>query len=452
MNFEFLKEAVSSPWQIEPSTLNAIIPLFRGLLSGLTLEKSSEPAASLPYIVSPVSRSVTMAYPSTDQAELQETTQPSIKVIHILPVRSVLTKHDQDCGPSGTRTLACRLLRADADENILGHILVIESGGGQSTAVPELADAIGQCTKPVVAWIDGIAASAAYYIASYCNQIIASRPMDVVGCIGTMAMYEGRKSKSPENSLGEVSVTIYADGSGQKNEEFEKAINEFDFKLIKERILNPVNEKFKSDILSNRPTILQEQLQGRTYFASEVVGSLIDAIGSLDTAIDRIEELSGFRPEIQSSLTQPSINTIQEMKQFPHLNNALAVDFLESTEDGVFLNETQLRSLEDLLEQNLQLATERDNSSRDLSAANSALATASAALTSAYDGFNEIDPSVASAVTAETKAAALRALLAARPSATPVQLLNEDDHTVSPEVDWELINNLSHNKILDLTT
>jgi len=450
MNFEFIKEAISSPWQIEPHTLNSMLPIFRSMLNGLQIEKSNEPPANIPYLIAASDLSAPMCPDPDHKSENIESPEPSLKVIHVLPVRSVLTKHDQDCGPMGTRTLASRLLKADAAINVIGHILVIESGGGQSIAVPELTEAMQNCTKPVIAWIDGMAASAAYYIASYAREIIASRDTDMIGCIGTMATYEGRKSKSAENSLGEVSVTIYADGSEQKNEEYEKAINDFDFKLIKERILNPLNEKFKSDIQSCRPSILPEQMLGRTYFASEVVGSLIDAIGSFDTALDRILALSNYVNEIP--LNQQSNNTQIIMKQFAHLNNVLQVDHLECSEDGSFLNEEQLQSVEELLESNQQLFTERNSVVQELTTANKALAAAQASLAAAYDLFNAIDPTIAASETAEVKASAIRTLLASQLAATPVQLLQEDDQPTVREVDWNLIDNLSHNKQFDINS
>ena len=281
MNYEFLKDLIASPWQIEPQTLNRFYPVFKGLFSGLQIEKGEEPLNHRQRALSAVTKDFVPKLwsdpeepvdPENDPEQLPDQTTPAqTKVINVLPVRSILTKHDQMCGPVGTRTLGKRLLAADAEENVIGHILVIESGGGQATAVPELTDAIQQCTKPVIAWIDGMAASAAYYIACYTQEIISGREMDMVGCIGTMSRYEGRKAKSLENHEGDISVTIYADGSEEKNEEFEKAINEFDFTLAKERILNPFNAKFLSDVKTNRPAVLPEQLKGRTYFAMDVL-------------------------------------------------------------------------------------------------------------------------------------------------------------------------------------
>ena len=456
MNYEFIKDIIGSPWQIEPRTLNSLYPVFRGMFSGFHIEQGAEPKNHLRSAISAITRDIVAGYYADDQPELmveeEPEEKPQAKIINVLPLRGVLTKHDQDCGPRGTRTLAGRLLESDEDENVIGHIMVIESGGGQVSAVPELTDAIGKLTKPIVVWIDGCACSAAYYIACYCKEIIASRDMDMVGCIGTMITWEGRKSKSPENEDGEISVTIYADSSPEKNLEWEKAINEFDFTLAKERLLNPFNEKFQADVMANRPQVLPAELKGRTYMAHEVEGSLIDSIGDFSMAIDRVLALAKFSNEPTADPTegnQQITNTPIEMNQFPHLNSVLNVEALESTEDGAFLNEEQFASLEERLELNQQLATERDNAVQELATASLSLSEAQATIATAYDPFNAIDPTVASAETPEAKAQAVRTLLAVRPAVLPVQAIGLYDDVIANEVDWEAINNLPHNKAVD---
>ena len=452
MNFEFLKDVLGSPWQIEPRTLNSLLPILRGMTMGIAFDRAPEPQNNLQYAIQAATRAISMGYYADDQEEdsPEDEVTPPVKVINVLPVRSVLTKHDQDCGPRGTRTLAARLLNADSDENVIGHILVIESGGGAANAVPEMTEAILKCTKPVIAWIDGMAASAAYYIACYCKEIIASRDMDFVGSIGTMARYESRKSKSPENEDGEVAVTIYADGSEEKNEEFELAINEFDFTLVKERILNPFNAKFVSDVSAQRPQVQDTQLHGRTYFAQDVVGSLVDSIGEFSTAIDRIIELASYTADpIPDTAGQSTHQSKIEMRQFTHLNNVLNVEVLEASEEGVFLNEEQLTSIEQRIEANQQLVTERDNAVQELATANTTLETVQATIATAYDPFNAIDPVVAAAETPEAKAEAIRTLLASRPAAIPIQGLKDGDEPIETGADWETIDNLPHNKLVD---
>jgi len=455
MNYSFIKDLIGSPWQIEATTLNSFYPVFRGLFNGLQIEKGTEPENQKPFKLSATTRDIRM-WSSPEEPLSEEDNQPEAepsreKVINVIPIRGIILKHDQECGPRGTRTLGNRLLKADEDESVIGHIMIIESGGGQANAPVELTDAMQKCTKPIVVWIDGMACSAAEYIAVYAKEIIASRAMDLVGCIGTMMVWEGRSSKSDANEDGEISVTIYADGSEEKNEEYETAINSFNFKLAKERILNPFNEKFKADVMANRPQVLPEQLKGRTYFACDVVGTLIDSIGDFGTAIDRVLALANFKATTSTEDGAQETNKPQkEMKQFAHLNQVLNVSELIASDEGVFLNEEQLASVEESLEANQQLVVEAQNATTERDTATASLATAQATIAAAYNPFNAIDPTIANAETPEAKAEAVRSLLAARPGTTPLLNLGGQDEIVTdPEADWETINNLPHNKLVD---
>ena len=138
------------------------------------------------------------------------------------------------------------------------------------------------------------------------------------------------------------------------------------------------------------------------------------------------------------------------MKQFSHVNTVLGVEALESSQEGVFLNEGQLTAIEERLELNQQLASERDTAVQERDNATASLGTAQATIAAAYDPFNGIDPTVAAAETPQAKAEAVRTLLAARPAVNPVQNLGtQDEINTDPEVDWDAINNLEHNKLVD---
>ena len=458
MNFAFLKDIIGSPWQIEVQTLNGLLPILRGMVNGLSVDKAAEPTSHQPFALSALSREIVM-WSQLEAPPSQDGGPPPSKVISVLPIRSVLTKHDQDCGPVGTRTLASRLMLAESNESVLGHILVVESGGGQAVSVPEMTRAMKNCTKPIVVWIDGVAASAAYYIATYAREIIASSEMDIVGCIGTMLVWEGRKSKSEENQDGQVHVTIYADGSEQKNAEYEAAINDFNFQGAKDRMLNPLNAKFQSDVLFNRPSATEEQLKGRTYFASEVIGTLVDSIGNFDTAIERLLSLANFKENIPTQNNQSLNNSKPMTKQFLHVNQVLSVQTLEGSDEGVFLNQEQLEAIEESLLANQQLASERDNAFQQRDTANTTMVTMQQQITdalsvvvAAYDPFNAIDPTIASAATPQAKAEAIRALLSAKPSTIPVQSIGQVETNQADQTDWEIINSLPHNKQVDLNS
>ncbi len=309
------------PWMIEPQTAAAQKQVLQGLLMGLEFTQEDEMV----------------------QAAIGHKQNPSIprgRSINVVNLEGTMLRDDGPCGMVGTRTLAALIREADAKEEVMGHILYIDSGGGAANSVPDLAEAIQACQKPVVAFVDGYMCSAAMYVGSYCRHIIANREDNKVGCIGTMIQLEDWP-KQVKDSDGIVHLRVYADGAEEKNDEYEKAL-EGDFSLIKQRVLNPHNERFKADIRKNRPAVNEDQLKGRTYEAKDAVGTLIDAIGSFDTAVAKVMELSTLN--------------ITQMNEFDNIQSLDTCRGLQMVEGYVSLNGEQLAEIENKL---AELETEK---------------------------------------------------------------------------------------------
>ncbi|NTV25926.1 MAG: S49 family peptidase [Chlorobiaceae bacterium] len=99
-------------------------------------------------------------------------------------------------GASDMGELTSAVNAAASDKSITGIVLNISSPGGTVAGTPELAGAVAAANqkKPVLAYVDDLAASAAYWIASQARGIYASRQA-VVGSIGVrMAMYDLSKA------------------------------------------------------------------------------------------------------------------------------------------------------------------------------------------------------------------------------------------------------------------
>lgn len=139
--------------------------------------------------------------------------------------------------------------------------------------------------------------------------------------------------------------------------------------------------------------------------------------------------------------TTPNTKKSKMKKQFLNVNSVLKVDKLESSGEGVFLNETQLELFENRLSQDQQIVAERD-------AAIAERDTARTELSNAFNPFDAIDATIASAQTPEAKVLAIRALLAKKPSVQPAGNQDKSD-PISDGVEWEVINNLPHNKQVD---
>lgn len=341
MQYSFVKSLLESVWMIHPDAVAAYYPLLKGALSGLEFLKEPEPENSVPFLISLTSRKIVV----TDSPSEIRYGEENDQFVFVTSLRGTVLKHDAECGPRGTRTLGSRMSQWDKNKQVIGHILLTESGGGMAAAVPEMADAIQSLTKPVVAWIDGMSASAAYYINSYCGHIMASRATDQVGCIGTLIQLQGYP-KYAKLDDGSVVARIYADLATEKNDEYEAAL-EGNFTLIKERILNPHNEQFVNDVRTNRSEVKDEQLKGRTYPASELVGTLIDSIGSFEDAVQKVIELANEKKTSPSNSKSNNYKTMQDLK---HLNKIQSVKDFVVTDGQASFNEDQLAEIDAALE------------------------------------------------------------------------------------------------------
>jgi ClpP class serine protease len=76
---------------------------------------------------------------------------------------------------------------AQSDPKVERIVLDVDSpGGAAGNPLIEAADAIHASTKPVVAQVGGMAASAAYWLASQADEIVLAGPASMVGSIGVV--------------------------------------------------------------------------------------------------------------------------------------------------------------------------------------------------------------------------------------------------------------------------
>jgi len=210
--------------------------------------------------------------------------------VAVIPIRSEILKYDQPCGPRGTQSILTDVKSADQNPNIKSILLVVDSPGGQVTGTDLLADAISNSTTPVVAYIDGMAASAAYWIISGASKIIASSDLDRIGSIGTMLMVEDLKPALEAEGI--KFHEVYASLSVDKNKDFNQVLDG-NYEAYQKNVLDVINSKFLSSVKLNRPGLEDSTLTGKIYFAPEAIAlGLIDEIGSLDHAISIADSLT----------------------------------------------------------------------------------------------------------------------------------------------------------------
>ena len=322
--------AKTQHWMLDPMSTAAALALYRDMVGAARL-KAKYPIVE--YDETEDDEDIPQSYYHFYLSHSDHPAIPQGYLVSVVRLEGVMMRDSTMC-QYGTRELAAMLTEGDKRKRCCGNILLIDSGGGAADSVRDLADAIKSCSNPVVAYCDGYACSAAYYAASYCGAIMAHDRRNMIGCIGTMIEIAGYPKKSVDED-GYIRLRIYADGSEEKNSDYESAL-EGDVKPIRENLLNPLAEDFRNDVQGNRPTATDEQLKGRTYFAQDVVGSLIDGIGNIEDAVAKAIEMSNKK--------------ITEMKGFEALQNLSTCHDLQMVDGHVQLNGEQLAEINSHLE------------------------------------------------------------------------------------------------------
>lgn len=213
----------------------------------------------------------------------------------IIPIHGTLLKYGTICS-YGTTEYADQVCEAVDSHNISSVILDIDSGGGSVDAIAPMLDAIGYAHaagKPMVAYCD-LCASAAYYIACYCDEIIASNEVSSeFGSIGVMMSFMDY-AKYYENA-GIKMHTVYSNLSDYKNLPFELA-KKGEYDKIRDEELDPLAKDFQEAVKAHRPNLNVDTegiLRGRMFYARRAVETgLADSVGSLAYAVDRAGQIN----------------------------------------------------------------------------------------------------------------------------------------------------------------
>lgn len=266
-------------------------------------------------------------------------------VVAVIPISGPLMKDDMFCGPIGMDTIGNYIKEFDRNPDISAIVLKMDSPGGTVSGTANLGKIIASTQKPIIAFIDELAASAAYWLASQCNLVIASDEKAQVGSIGVMLSFADVQPAYEKQ--GVVFHSIYADQSSEKNKDFEE-IRKGEYKKYRESTLNPLADRFISTVKNGRGVSITDEsiFKGRVDFADKAIEvGLVDQIASFDETITIALTLA--EENKQQILANQITNPISNMKKRPLLEAALQVESLESNDGGSFLNEAQLDALEE---------------------------------------------------------------------------------------------------------
>lgn len=282
-NYGLAKEIYGMPWCIDSNSFLSLSSILKNIQNGVGLDIPDKKYNSVSLLVKSETKLI--------QREWQLENSENFEGIGVIELNGPITKGG-GASSSGMIELSDTMLKMSSDSRIKGFVIKVDSGGGASGAVEIMADAINEVkkTKPVYSVVTkgGMAGSAAYGIISASTAVYSEDKMNIVGSVGTMISFDGFKANT-ESPDGMKHITVYASKSTMKNKAFEEALNNDNYELLVNELLDPINENFISLVLSNRPQLKGTDFDnGHTVFSKDAVGTFIDGIASFDEVVGMV--------------------------------------------------------------------------------------------------------------------------------------------------------------------
>ena len=394
--YEILTE---KKWMISPDFVHGIRKALEQNLNAHTLYERPAPTCGF---VTVKAADGSIFYPEEYQISedgkqvrgqwtLEDEEAQNFPFVSVLTVDGPITRNGGGCS-YGSIDHRNMMIRAANHPLCRGHIFIINTPGGSAWAKNDYEQAINYARslgQPVIAFIDGMCASAGIYLASFCDERYYMHPKDEIGCIGVMASFYTQADGSKNQFTDETYHELYDPESFDKNREFRDVANDGDSeKLVKE--LAELGVEFRADIKKACPNAKDEHLHGKVFNAEDVKGILMDDQSDFLSCVKRCFDLyngvaqpisreSSDEDETKNSLNEPSDHPAHDpqlepdkassakqetsnhknkidMANYPLINAACGMKEgeIEVKEEGAFMNAPLLDTLEASLKANKQ--------------------------------------------------------------------------------------------------
>lgn len=189
-----------------------------------------------------------------------------------------------------------QLRQAVEDRHVKAIILRINSPGGEVVASDSIYEAVAAAReqKPVVASIDSLGASGAYYVAAGCSYIMANE-LSITGSIGVIL-----QSFTFNELTDKIGLKFYTFKSGRYKDLLNPAREPTEEeKALVQNLIQEVYEKFVSIVARERQMTVDELkdgiADGRILTGKQASeAGLVDGVGYLEDAIQKAKELASI--------------------------------------------------------------------------------------------------------------------------------------------------------------
>lgn len=277
-----LIDVLTSPWAIVPDKLVEIQNIYAAHFRGEKIDiKALEAKLGQPLNNKPQGYDV-------------------IDGVAVLPIDGVISKRmnmfTQISGGVSTELIGRDFKEALNDPSVNSIILRIDSPGGSVDGTQNLADVISSArgVKPVVAFADGLMASAAYWVGAAADKIYISGETTQVGSIGVVAQHVDISRE--EEMRGVKTTEIYA-GKYKRIASNYKPLSEDGRSTMQDQV-DYIYSVFVGSVAKNRgvseETVLSDMADGRIFIGQQAVkAGLVDGVSTLERLISDLSNRAG---------------------------------------------------------------------------------------------------------------------------------------------------------------
>jgi signal peptide peptidase SppA len=282
-----LVDILTSPWAIMPEKLLEIQAIYRTHLRGEKIDISALEAK--------------IGQPLSNEPKPYEVHR-GVAVIEMEGIvakrMSMFTKIS---GGISTYHVQEQFAAAMADRSVRAILLAIDSPGGGVDGTAELAGMIHSARgdKPIVAFSDGMMASAAYWIGSAADAVYLSGDTARAGSIGIVASH--MDISEAEKKMGVKTTEIVAGKYKRLTSRYAPLSKEGEANM--QEAVDHVYSAFVADVAKHRGVpveqVLEQMADGKVFFGRRAVeAGLVDGVSTMEELIHKLSagEIAAGRP------------------------------------------------------------------------------------------------------------------------------------------------------------
>lgn len=270
-------DVLTSPWAIVPDKLGEITEIYATHLRGEKIDIAKLEAR--------------MGAPLQRKAQGYEV----INGIALIGLDGVIAKRmnmfTQISGGASSELFARDVRMAADDSTVKAIVLMIDSPGGSVDGTQAAAAAVREAadTKPVVAWADGMMASAAYWIGAAADRVYVAGDTTFMGSIGVVSQHVDM-SKYQEK-LGIKTTEIYAGKYKRIASEYQPLTKEG--KTYMQDMVDHLYSVFVAEVAKFRGVseeqVVADMADGRIFIGQNAVrAGLADGVSTLEGLMDML--------------------------------------------------------------------------------------------------------------------------------------------------------------------